>query len=117
MVAMVANTSRNAAQNVAGTRAALKPTRDPSPRSTLHLKTAEDVRLEQAKVYRDARAGRLDPKTACQLTYVLGEIRRSIETTIIEAQVIELKARHERLMLPGSALGPLRDQSIDASEG
>jgi len=73
----------------------------PTPQSTIHLKTARDVRVEMAKVYRDARQGRLDPRSACQLVYMLGEVRRAIETTLLEAKLVEYEAERARL-LPGA---------------
>lgn len=54
---------------------------------TIHLKTADDVRLEMAKVYRDMRQGRIDMADGTKLAYVLGQLNKAIETGIIEARM------------------------------
>ncbi len=50
----------------------------------INLKTADDVRLEMAKVYRDMRQGRIDMSDGTKLAYVLTQLNRAIETGIIE---------------------------------
>lgn len=62
----------------------------PTP-PTIHLKTADDVRLEMAKVYRDMRQGRIDMADGTKLAYVLGQLNRAIETGIIEARMEALE--------------------------
>ena len=51
----------------------------PLPRD-IRLKTADDVRLELARVYRDMRAGRIETADGTKLAYVLGQLNKSIET-------------------------------------
>ena len=51
----------------------------PLPRD-IRLKTADDVRLELARVYRDMRAGRIEMADGTKLAYVLGQLNKSIET-------------------------------------
>lgn len=58
---------------------------------TIHLKTADDVRLEMAKVYRDMRRGDIDMSDGTKLVYVLGQLNKAIETTLIEARMESLE--------------------------
>ena len=51
----------------------------PNPRD-IRLKTADDVRLELGRVYRDMRAGRIETGDGTKLAYVLGQLTKSIET-------------------------------------
>ena len=51
----------------------------PTPQ-VIHLKTADDVRLEMAKVYRDMRQGRVEMADGTKLAYVLGQLNKAIET-------------------------------------
>ena len=62
----------------------------PTP-SVIHLKTADDVRLEIAKVYRDMRQGRIDMADGTKLAYVLGQLNKAIETGVIEARMESLE--------------------------
>ena len=73
----------------------IKKTRAPKVRTyslkkgelTIHLKTADDVRLELGKVYRDMRQGRIDMADGTKLAYVLGQLNKAIETGVIEARL------------------------------
>ena len=51
------------------------------------LRNADDVRLEMAKVYREMRGGRLDMTEGAKLVWVLTQINRVIETSVIELRV------------------------------
>ena len=62
----------------------------PTPR-VIHLKTANDLRLEMAKVYRDMRQGDIDMADGTKLVYVLGQLNKAIETGIIEARMESLE--------------------------
>lgn len=62
----------------------------PTPH-VIHLKTANDVRLEMAKVYRDMRQGRVEMADGTKLAYVLGQLNKAIETGIIEARMESLE--------------------------
>lgn len=62
----------------------------PTP-PTIHLKTADDVRLEMAKVYRDMRRGDIDMSDGTKLAYVLGQLNKAIETGIVEARIESLE--------------------------
>lgn len=68
------------------------PERTPSA-AGIPLRTAVDVRREQAKVYREARAGTLDKVDAAKLVWMLGEIRKSIELEEVERRLSELEQR------------------------
>jgi hypothetical protein len=72
------------------------PPAAPAPKketsSTIPLNTAIDVRREQAKLYREARSGTLEASKAGKLVWMLGEVRRTIETEDIEAGLAELRA-------------------------
>ena len=66
------------------------------PPPTIHLKTADDVRLEMAKVYRDMRSGRIDMGDGTKLVYVLAQLNKVIETSLIEARMEALEATLQR---------------------
>jgi hypothetical protein len=74
-----------------------KPQGPPPDASTIPLSSAVDVRREQAKVYREARGGLIDKAEAGKLVWMLGEIRKSIETEEIEKRLTELETKQ----LPG----------------
>lgn len=63
----------------------------PLPRD-IRLKTAEDVRLELARVYRDMRAGRIETSDGTKLGYVLAQLTKAIETGVLadRLELIEL---------------------------
>ena len=67
----------------------------PTPRNVrdvpIRLASAEQIRLEMAKVYRDAKRGKLPTEVATRLVYILGEIRKAHELTVLEAQVSGLE--------------------------
>ena len=50
-----------------------------NPRYRCKLDTAEDVRRELAKLYRESRSGLIDPSDATKLGWLLGELRKTIE--------------------------------------
>ena len=70
----------------------------PTPRKSnapIPLSDADAVRVEMAKVYREARrggAGRLDMNEASKLIYMLSQILKAIESTVIENRMIEIEA-------------------------
>lgn len=63
---------------------------DPTP-PYIPLKSADDVRLELGKVYRDMRQGRIDMADGTKLAYVLGQLAKAIETGVIEARMEALE--------------------------
>jgi len=62
----------------------------PTP-PTIHLKTADDVRLEMARVYRDMRQGKVEMGDGTKLVYVLAQIGRVIEVTDVQARMEALE--------------------------
>ncbi len=51
---------------------------DPTP--WVNLKTINDVRVEMAAVYREAKGGRMDVQDATRLVYILTQIQKAIES-------------------------------------
>ncbi len=64
----------------------------PTP-PTIHLKTADQVRIEMGKVYRDCRHGRLEVGDGAKLVFMLGQIGKMIELADLERRLIELEKR------------------------
>lgn len=62
----------------------------PTPQD-IKLKSADDVRLEMARVYRDMRQGRIDTSDGTKLVYVLTGLLKAIETGIIESRMNALE--------------------------
>lgn len=62
----------------------------PTPHD-IKLKTADDVRLEMARVYRDARQGRIETSDGTKLVYILTGLLKAIETGIIESRMEALE--------------------------
>lgn len=70
----------------------------PLPRD-IRLKTAEDVRLELARVYRDMRAGRIETSDGTKLGYVLAQLTKAIETGVLadRLELIELTLKQRKI--------------------
>lgn len=62
----------------------------PTPQE-IKLKTADDVRLEMARVYRDMRSGRIDCSDGTKLVYVLIGLLKAIETGVVESRMAALE--------------------------
>lgn len=58
----------------------------PTP-ANLPLRNADDVRVEMAKVYREMRGGRVDINIGAKLAWVLTQINKVIETSVIEKRI------------------------------
>ena len=67
----------------------------PTPRKgrAIRLKTMDDVRVEMAHVYTDARQKRLEPEKATKLIYILSQIGTVIEGTDLAKRIAELERR------------------------
>ncbi len=76
------------------------PEPTPPTASDIPLKTDLDVRREQSRVYREARGGQMDKADAAKLIWMLGEIRKSIETQDIEGRLASLEERSTARALP-----------------
>jgi hypothetical protein len=55
------------------------------------LSTVQDVRREMAKVYRECRSDILDAQTGTKLTWMLGELRKTIELSDFEQRIEQLE--------------------------
>ena len=70
----------------------------PHPRD-IRLKTADDVRLELARVYRDMRAGRIETSDGTKLAFVLGHLTKAIEagTLADRLEMLELTLKNRKI--------------------
>jgi hypothetical protein len=59
----------------------------------IRLKSMDDVRVEMARVYTDARQKRLEPQEASKLVYILSQIGMVIEGSALEKRISELEKR------------------------
>jgi len=64
----------------------------PIPR--INLATAEDVRREMARVYREARSRTLAANEATKLVYMLTQILRATEVFLLEQRLTALELTH-----------------------
>jgi hypothetical protein len=64
----------------------------PTPR--INLATAEDIRREMGRVYREARSGKLPTSEATKLTYILTQILRATEVYLLEQRLSALELTH-----------------------
>lgn len=62
-----------------------------TPRAARRLATVADVRIEAAKVYREARERRLAVGDASRLVYILTQIAGLISTGDLEQRIAELE--------------------------
>jgi hypothetical protein len=65
---------------------------DPTPR--INLATAEDIRREMAKVYRETRCSKILPTNGTKLVYMLINILKAYEVTEIEKRLTDLELAH-----------------------
>ena len=65
---------------------------DPIPR--VNLSTAEDIRREMAKVYREARSKKMLATEASKLVYILTQILKATEVYLLEERLSELESAH-----------------------
>ena len=63
----------------------------PRKRYRCELDTAQDVKKELSKLYREARSGLVATGDATKLGWLLGEIRKTIETSDIEKRIEQLE--------------------------
>jgi hypothetical protein len=69
---------------------------NPIPRQKVRLHTIDDVRLEMGKVYRDVRMGKLEATEGTKLAYILGQMVKVFELSVIEARINALEANYEQ---------------------
>ncbi|MEO9163481.1 MAG: hypothetical protein ABI349_13960 [Casimicrobiaceae bacterium] len=77
---------KNAPQTRANARFAQNP-----PTRITRLKTLDDVRVELAKIYREARARKLDLTDAKGLAYLLSVLTGLVKDTDIERRITALE--------------------------
>ncbi len=63
------------------------------PPREIHLKSADNVRLEMAKVYREMRRGDIDAGDGTKFIYVLSAIGKMIELHDLEARLELLEGK------------------------
>lgn len=61
----------------------------PTPR--INLGTAESIRQEMGRVYREARSQRIDTREASRLIYMLSQILSAYEIGVVETRLAELE--------------------------
>lgn len=66
------------------------------PRLRLPLGTAEEVRRELARLYREAKAGQRDVSDSSKLANMLQILARLIETSDLEARIVALEENHAK---------------------
>ena len=86
-------TAKHAAADLAGTTLVQIPTPPKIP-----LQSLEDVRREAARVYREARAGRIETADASRLSFMLQGIAKMIEASTIERRIDALENPTKRLV-------------------
>lgn len=64
------------------------------------LQSLEDVRREAARLYREARAGRIETADASRLSFMLQGIAKMVEMSTIERRIEALENPARRLALP-----------------
>ncbi len=62
---------------------------DPPPR--INLSTAEDIRREMARVYRDSRLNNIASAEGTKLIYMLSQILKAHEVFVLEKKLSELE--------------------------
>ena len=67
---------------------------EPTPR--INLSSAEDIRREMGRVYREARNKKLPTSEATRLTYILTQILRATEVYLLEERLTTLELMHLR---------------------
>lgn len=65
----------------------------PPAKRAIRLKTMDDVRVEMARVYSDARRNNLAPEAASKLCYILSQVGRVIEGVGLEDRIKALEAK------------------------
>lgn len=71
---------------------ATRGTCTPTP-PKIKLNELEDVRREMARVYREARDGKMDASEAGRFAYILSSIGKLIEATDIEKRLLQMERK------------------------
>lgn len=78
------------------------------------LETIGAVMVENAKVYRELRRGKLEPSIASRLSTILLNQRQLIETEMLEAQIEQMR---QQLLLASDRAVPLPQLITSTSNG
>lgn len=75
------------------------PRKQEDPPPWVNLKTINDIRVEMAAVYREAKGGRMDVQDATRFVYILTQIQKAIESGDIARRVelIELTMKERKI--------------------
>lgn len=60
---------------------------------SVSLRSIESIRREMTRVYNAMKAGVIDAQAGTRLTYVLAEVRKSVELGVLEQRVRALEER------------------------
>ena len=63
----------------------------------INLSTSEDIRREMSKVYREARQNKLPISDATKFSYILTQILKAHELTILESRLEVLEASIDKV--------------------
>lgn len=85
----MAGNTENRPESGAGAALALMP--PPSHGQVIHLHDLDALRLELGKVYRLVRSGKMDSQQGTRLAYLIGELRKLHEATLIEKRIAMLE--------------------------
>lgn len=69
------------------------PAKLPTPRR-ISLRDIDAIRREMGRVYRDARHGQIETSEAARLVYILGELRKTYEASVLERRLVVLESEH-----------------------
>lgn len=58
------------------------------------LHDIDAIRREMGRCYREARRREIDTREAARLIYMLGEIRKCYEVSVLERRLTELESQH-----------------------
>lgn len=74
----------------------LPPNQPPAQSPTLRrigLRDIDAIRREMSRVYRDARRGQIETTIAARLVYMLSEIRKTYEVSVLERRLTALEGQ------------------------
>lgn len=83
----------------------------PPSKRRIALASVDDVRVEMARVYREARLGTLAPEIAAKLTWMLATLAKVTEVATVERRLVEIEkllqeGRQHELASPAGKTGP-----------
>ena len=67
----------------------------PTPRR-INLDSVENVRREMARVYRDMRTGKIPSGEGTRLAFVLAQLGKLLETSVLEKRIEQLELENLR---------------------